>query len=115
MSWCFRWLVGCGREPAHRGVLGRADIPDIDFPSILALLDSRPLRTSRGYGINHLAVAPCDGLRQLQLVHPGTALDAGPPRPLVELVPGMAAHVHAAGRGLWMVARGRAALGVLVV
>src|SRR6476646_4003063 len=55
MSWCFRWLVGCVREPAHRGVLGRAAIPDIDPPSILALLDSQPLRTSRGYGINHLS------------------------------------------------------------
>jgi hypothetical protein len=38
MSWNFRWLVGCGREPAHRDVLGRADIPDIDPPSIIALL-----------------------------------------------------------------------------
>jgi hypothetical protein len=37
-------LVGCDREPAHRGVLGRADIPDIDPPSILALRDSQPLR-----------------------------------------------------------------------
>jgi len=47
-------LVSCDREPAHRGVLGRADIPDIDPPSILALLDSQPLRPSRGYGITHL-------------------------------------------------------------
>jgi hypothetical protein len=54
MSWNFRRWVGCDREPAHRGVLGRADIPDIDPPSILALLDSQSLRTSREYGINHL-------------------------------------------------------------
>jgi hypothetical protein len=38
MSWSFRRLVGCGRESAHRGVLGRADIPDIDPPSILRCL-----------------------------------------------------------------------------
>jgi hypothetical protein len=35
---------GCDWEPAHHGVLGRADIPDIDPPSILVLLDSQPLR-----------------------------------------------------------------------
>jgi hypothetical protein len=40
-----RRLKGCDRRPAHRGVLGRADIPDIDPPSILALLALRPLRT----------------------------------------------------------------------
>jgi len=39
---------GCDWEPAHHGVLGRADIPDIDPPSILVLLGSRPLRTHDG-------------------------------------------------------------------
>jgi hypothetical protein len=36
---------GCDRKPTHRCVLGRADIPDIDPPSILALLAFQPLRT----------------------------------------------------------------------
>jgi hypothetical protein len=31
-------------------VLGRADIPDIDPPSILALLDLQPLRTPGDMG-----------------------------------------------------------------
>src|SRR4051794_39895612 len=65
MSWYFRRLMRSGREPAHRGILSRADIPDIDPPSILALLDSQPLRTSRGCGINHLGGS---GRPPLQLV-----------------------------------------------